>query len=285
MRIYDPRVGRFLSVDPISRKYPELTPYQFASNRPIDGIDLDGLEFKKSDVFFISPIGKYGYQYSITVSLANEKNQLHLTNPSDKVILDEIKKSTEMVYSNYQAAGTNDDPIVMTSLTFTEEKGSYEAIFKDFTSYANYKPTTGKYEYTGDPSAYGVTKPGSNSLTAEMTLALSNKMTLRQKDKPDIAFKPEGNSVEVIAKSFGHEIGHTVGLKHPWSKENDIHEIDNTLALPPTPGSNVDLIKNNLMNSEGNPIPSLRSKTGTELIKQQRDKINSQISKDQPPIK
>lgn len=44
MRIYDPRVGRFLSVDPITRKYPELTPYQFASNRPIDGIDIDGLE-------------------------------------------------------------------------------------------------------------------------------------------------------------------------------------------------------------------------------------------------
>lgn len=45
MRIYDPRVARFLSVDPISKSYPELSPYQFASNRPIDGIDLDGLEY------------------------------------------------------------------------------------------------------------------------------------------------------------------------------------------------------------------------------------------------
>jgi RHS repeat-associated protein len=45
MRIYDPSLGRFLSVDPLTKKYPELTPYQFASNRPIDGIDLDGLEF------------------------------------------------------------------------------------------------------------------------------------------------------------------------------------------------------------------------------------------------
>jgi RHS repeat-associated protein len=45
MRIYDARLGRFLSVDPITEKYPELTPYQFASNRPIDGIDLDGLEY------------------------------------------------------------------------------------------------------------------------------------------------------------------------------------------------------------------------------------------------
>ena len=48
-RVYDPRTGRFYSVDPFTTKYPELTPYQFASNRPIDGIDLDGLEFFKKD--------------------------------------------------------------------------------------------------------------------------------------------------------------------------------------------------------------------------------------------
>ena len=47
MRVYDPRIGKFLSVDPLSPKYPELTPYQFASNRPIEGVDLDGLEFTK----------------------------------------------------------------------------------------------------------------------------------------------------------------------------------------------------------------------------------------------
>ncbi|TCJ16391.1 DUF4237 domain-containing protein, partial [Flaviaesturariibacter flavus] len=44
MRIFNPAISKFLSVDPLTSKYPELTPYQFASNRPIDGIDLDGLE-------------------------------------------------------------------------------------------------------------------------------------------------------------------------------------------------------------------------------------------------
>ena len=37
-------MGRFLSVDPITREYPELTPFQFAGNRPIRAVDLDGLE-------------------------------------------------------------------------------------------------------------------------------------------------------------------------------------------------------------------------------------------------
>ncbi|HBG71011.1 MAG: hypothetical protein A2W93_03085 [Bacteroidetes bacterium GWF2_43_63] len=49
MRIYDPRLGRFLSADPLivqQQKYPELSPYQFASNMPIIAIDLDGLEAK-----------------------------------------------------------------------------------------------------------------------------------------------------------------------------------------------------------------------------------------------
>jgi RHS repeat-associated protein len=44
MRIYDGRIGKFLSVDPLTKGYPELTPYQFASNTPIQAIDLDGLE-------------------------------------------------------------------------------------------------------------------------------------------------------------------------------------------------------------------------------------------------
>lgn len=33
-----------MSVDPLTEKYPFLTPYQYASNSPISGIDLDGLE-------------------------------------------------------------------------------------------------------------------------------------------------------------------------------------------------------------------------------------------------
>ena len=37
-------VGKFLSVDPLSPEYPWYTPYQFAGNKPINCVDLDGLE-------------------------------------------------------------------------------------------------------------------------------------------------------------------------------------------------------------------------------------------------
>jgi RHS repeat-associated protein len=49
MRIYDAMFDRFWTVDPITSKYPMLTPYQFASNSPISGVDLDGLEYLGSN--------------------------------------------------------------------------------------------------------------------------------------------------------------------------------------------------------------------------------------------
>ncbi len=44
MRIYDTRLGRFLSVDPLMKEFSYYTPYQFASNSPLLAIDIDGLE-------------------------------------------------------------------------------------------------------------------------------------------------------------------------------------------------------------------------------------------------
>lgn len=44
-RMHDPRVGRFLSLDPLAPKYPHNSPYVFSENRVIDGTELEGLEF------------------------------------------------------------------------------------------------------------------------------------------------------------------------------------------------------------------------------------------------
>ncbi len=51
-RIYDPRIAKFLSVDPLTKKFPFYTPYQFAGNKPIAYIDLDGLE----DIYYKTKI-------------------------------------------------------------------------------------------------------------------------------------------------------------------------------------------------------------------------------------
>ena len=68
-RIYNPRIGRFLSTDPLFKKYPELTTFQFASNTPIWGMDLDGLEvLYMTDGTRVDQVGE-----STEVRVVNEK--------------------------------------------------------------------------------------------------------------------------------------------------------------------------------------------------------------------
>lgn len=58
-RIFNTRIGKFLSVDPLFKSYPWYTPYQFAGNKPIWAIDLDGLE-----------------EYRVTIRTADDGNSI-----------------------------------------------------------------------------------------------------------------------------------------------------------------------------------------------------------------
>jgi len=44
-RMHDPRIGRFLSIDPLEKDYPHNSPYAFSENRVIDSVELEGLEY------------------------------------------------------------------------------------------------------------------------------------------------------------------------------------------------------------------------------------------------
>jgi RHS repeat-associated protein len=43
-RMYDPRIGRFFAIDPLSSKYPHNSPYAFSENQVINAVELEGLE-------------------------------------------------------------------------------------------------------------------------------------------------------------------------------------------------------------------------------------------------
>jgi len=43
-RNYDPQIGRFVQLDPLTDEYPFYSPYQYAGNDPVANVDVDGLE-------------------------------------------------------------------------------------------------------------------------------------------------------------------------------------------------------------------------------------------------
>ncbi len=96
MRISDNRLGRFLSVDPLSKQYPWYTPYQFAGNKPIIATDLDGLEEKiviSSSVSKAKPVA----QTQSAISLVNEMtaHQNAINGIMDRLNLEELKNPKE----------------------------------------------------------------------------------------------------------------------------------------------------------------------------------------------
>ena len=69
-RYYAAWLCRFVSVDPLQFKYPELTSYQYASNRPILMIDIDGLEGAVRDINYMpeaEPYKKKGPLHTTTL--------------------------------------------------------------------------------------------------------------------------------------------------------------------------------------------------------------------------
>jgi RHS repeat-associated protein len=43
-RMYESRICKFLSVDPLIAKFPYYSPFQFAANQPIHALEIEGLE-------------------------------------------------------------------------------------------------------------------------------------------------------------------------------------------------------------------------------------------------
>lgn len=58
--MHDPRIGRFLSIDPLAADYPANGVYNFSENRVVDGIELEGLEYYGANTpggYFWSTVG------------------------------------------------------------------------------------------------------------------------------------------------------------------------------------------------------------------------------------
>jgi len=93
-RIHDVRLGRFLSVDPLSKEYPWNSAYAFAENRVIDGIDLEGAESANASTTpAIKPFYYGGY-----ITTAQDNASTAVRNPLyDKVTPEKPKPPTDQI--------------------------------------------------------------------------------------------------------------------------------------------------------------------------------------------
>ena len=117
MRIYDPRLGKFLSMDPIISKFAFYSPYQFAGNKPIVAIDLDGLEPVFVHGTFSSPNNAWSTQFKKQMSEAlgyeskdmidnidwgGDNNKIARETAADKIVAELINpKKNPLSYEKY----------------------------------------------------------------------------------------------------------------------------------------------------------------------------------------
>ncbi len=142
-RVYDARIAKFLSVDPLTGKYPWYTPYQFAGNTPIEAIDLDGLEEFHTQDGDVTPYTSMKYEgdavnkttaflYNSTVgalynlsSLAINKTNQVLARPNET--LNDVNTTVDNVGKNIKQSLTKPPSLSDVKEAFTDPK-NYEAV-------------------------------------------------------------------------------------------------------------------------------------------------------------
>jgi RHS repeat-associated protein len=129
-RMYDVRLGRFMSLDPEAKVYPFMSPYCFAANNPISFIDENG-KGSKNGPFSAYKRGNFfsvGYQTSSQRGEENVERKLSfaLTGPVGMVA-----DLTEGVYKGYTSANneSSSDPLLAVR---DVSKETNEWLFKDF---------------------------------------------------------------------------------------------------------------------------------------------------------
>ena len=81
-RMHDPRIGRFLSIDPLAAEYPFYSPYAFSGNRVIDAFELEGLEPVRVSGQFNGQLG-HQYGFASTIVPSADPNTWRIGNDGD----------------------------------------------------------------------------------------------------------------------------------------------------------------------------------------------------------
>ncbi|OEK02289.1 hypothetical protein BFP97_12505 [Roseivirga sp. 4D4] len=169
----DPSLGRFISVDPLAESYVYNSPYAFAENRVVDGLDLEGLEYlsSKSAHVFIT-------NQAVSIDYSN------LTNTTQRIIASVNQDSRNW--------GSN-------SIGADNRVRSFESAITPVPSGTSRRPEV-------NLNMEGAMKPVENNFTLRIGVE-KNKQGV-----PDQRYKPRGISLNPGASRGGRNVFRGLGL-------------------------------------------------------------------------
>lgn len=121
-RIYDSRLGNWLSVDPLFAKYPAFSPYCFAADNPILFVDKDGREIwishqvnvkgkpvlqkvqYKNGELYNADGSKYTRSNSYLIAVKNHLNEIRESHPDNTKMITELETSRD----NHEITNSSD---------------------------------------------------------------------------------------------------------------------------------------------------------------------------------
>ncbi|WP_165806453.1 RHS repeat domain-containing protein [Chitinophaga parva] len=280
MRVYDPRIARFLSTDPIAKSYPELTPYQFASNRPIDGVDIDGKEWGADSRFVNTGTPNLAIENVMTV-------RMKVTN-SSKIVTDPnvIKSRAELVKTTLEQSFKNEELIYLFDIPF--KVITKTEVILDYSPVSPDDGNIGILNFDDRVSTNKVTvnTVGNTTTTTTLTSSTPGETTGAIRDFTlNLAITMDGKLTPVtdFVSTTRHEGAHSGGVNHPWNLKGiekiNLQMLDQTIAP-----FDRDKVLNNFMNSAENPDLSLlpTKKSRDEILKEQINAMFLKIKKVSP---
>jgi RHS repeat-associated protein len=233
-RIYDPRIGRWMSPDPLEKEYAGASPYNFTLNSPIAFIDPDGnsvepvrssfaLYRKKNGSLEITGAIKIKIQILNISSQANENLNLPLLREH---LIRDLTSAINTKYTNNENTNLTvkngkldyDDQPSMKEITYKLSAqldisiaDDYSSLSKDahvFLVVDSYSPRRSA-DIEGNPmiNVAGLSDGKVSSMYAEDLLASK------------VINGNTNTAVESFRHIALHEVFHSLGLSHFWNKK------------------------------------------------------------------